>query len=82
MQLRRHGASSVVLRSQSRYASGDQAYIIVFLKQKNSLKSASDLFWSAHDGASTSNRGRGSMIGNRSLRCGLIDQTRELRTKY
>ena len=67
MQLCRHGASSVVLRSQSRYASGDQ--------------SASDFFRPAHDGANTSNRGLVSMIGNHSLRCGLIDQTRALRTK-
>ena len=51
------------------------------LKAKNSPKCASDLFWPARDGASTSNRGLCSMNGNRSLRCGVIDQAFELKTK-
>ena len=55
--------------------------IIVFLKAKNSLKCASDLFLPAHDGASTSNHGLSCMNGNRSLSCGVIDQPFELRTK-
>ena len=50
-------------------------------KEKNSLKSATDLFWPAHDGASTSNHGLCSMNGNRPLRCDVIDQHFELRTK-
>ena len=50
-------------------------------KEKNLLKCATDLFWPAHDGASTSNHGLCSMNGNRSLRCGVIDQPFELRTK-
>ena len=49
-------------------------------KEKNSLKCATDLFWPAHDGASTSNHGLCSINGNRSLRCGVIDQTFVLRT--
>ena len=50
-------------------------------KEKNSLKSATDLFWPAHDGASTSNHGLCSMNGNRSLRCCVINQPFELRSK-
>ena len=50
-------------------------------KENKSLKSATDLFWPAHDGASTSNHGLSSMNGNRSLRCCVISQPFELRTK-
>ena len=49
-------------------------------KEKNSLKCATDLFWPAHDGASTSNYGLCSMNDNRSLHCCVIDQPFELRT--
>ena len=50
-------------------------------KEKNLLKCATDLFWPAHDDASISNHGLCSMNGNRSLRCGVIDQPFKLRTK-
>ena len=65
--------------TQSSYVS---CGIVVFLKARISLKCASDLFLPSHDGASTtSNHGLCSMNGNRSLRCGVIDQPFELRTK-